>query len=98
MLKQPLRTCTIQGNADGSTAVDYTVNCATGYPAVTGGATLAGDGGSARAAIRPAPLLGADTNEALHQVLGLDRGVIGRLRDAGVVAGPDRDPTVASRP
>jgi 2-methylfumaryl-CoA isomerase len=39
MLKQPLRTCTIQGNADGSTAVDYTVNCATGYPAVTGGAT-----------------------------------------------------------
>ena len=30
-------SCTIQGNADGSTAVDYTVNCATGYPAVTGG-------------------------------------------------------------
>ncbi len=32
-------TCTIQGNADGSTAVDYTVNCATGYPYVTGGAS-----------------------------------------------------------
>jgi len=30
-------SCTIQGNADGSTAVDYTVNCATGYPFVTGG-------------------------------------------------------------
>jgi 2-methylfumaryl-CoA isomerase len=30
-------TCTIQGNGDGSTAVDYTVNCATGYPAITGG-------------------------------------------------------------
>ena len=30
-------TCTIQGNGDGSTAVDYTVNCATGYPFVTGG-------------------------------------------------------------
>ena len=30
-------TCTIQGNGDGSTAVDYTVNCATGYPLVTGG-------------------------------------------------------------
>ena len=30
-------SCTIQGNADGSTAVDYTVNSATGYPAVTGG-------------------------------------------------------------
>ncbi len=30
-------SCTIQGNGDGSTAVDYTVNCATGYPLVTGG-------------------------------------------------------------
>lgn len=30
-------SCTIQGNGDGGTAVDYTVNCATGYPAVTGG-------------------------------------------------------------
>lgn len=30
-------TCTIEGNPDGSTAVDYTVNCATGFPAVTGG-------------------------------------------------------------
>lgn len=29
-------SCTIEGNADGSTAVDYTVNCATGYPALTG--------------------------------------------------------------
>ncbi|TDV35618.1 2-methylfumaryl-CoA isomerase [Paraburkholderia caballeronis] len=29
-------TCTIEGNFDGSTAVDYTVNCATGYPYVTG--------------------------------------------------------------
>jgi 2-methylfumaryl-CoA isomerase len=33
-------TCIIQGNADGSTAVDYTVNCATGYPLVTGGGSL----------------------------------------------------------
>lgn len=32
-------SCTIQGNGDGSTAVDYTVHCATGYPAITGGAT-----------------------------------------------------------
>ncbi len=30
-------SCTIQGNGDGSTAVDYTVNCATGFPAMTGG-------------------------------------------------------------
>ncbi|MBU2285507.1 MAG: CoA transferase, partial [Gammaproteobacteria bacterium] len=29
-------SCTIQGNGDGSTAVDYTVHCATGYPAITG--------------------------------------------------------------
>jgi len=33
-------TCTISGNADGSTAVDYTVNCATGYPAITDGGSL----------------------------------------------------------
>lgn len=34
-----LISCTIEGNADGSTAVDYTVNCATGYPMITGDAT-----------------------------------------------------------
>jgi 2-methylfumaryl-CoA isomerase len=39
--KRPdLISCTIQGNADGSTAVDYTINCATGYPAITGGGSL----------------------------------------------------------
>ena len=32
-------TCTIEGNPDGTTAVDYTVNAATGYPFVTGNAT-----------------------------------------------------------
>lgn len=31
-----LISCTIEGNSDGSTAVDYTVNCAVGYPALTG--------------------------------------------------------------
>jgi len=31
-----LISCTIEGNADGSTAVDYTVHCATGYPMITG--------------------------------------------------------------
>ena len=35
-----LISCTIQGNGDGSTALDYTVNCATGYPAVTGGGSV----------------------------------------------------------
>lgn len=29
-------SCTIEGNHDGTTAVDYTVNCATGYPMITG--------------------------------------------------------------
>ena len=33
-------SCTIQGNADGSTALDYTVNSASGYPAVTGGGSI----------------------------------------------------------
>lgn len=35
--REDVITCTIQGNGDGSTAVDYTVNSATGYPLVTGG-------------------------------------------------------------
>jgi 2-methylfumaryl-CoA isomerase len=52
-------------------------------------------GGSARATIRPAPLLGADTDEVLDQMLGLDSGTIGRLHDVSVVAGAERDPTVA---
>lgn len=42
----------------------------------------------------PAALLGTHTDEVLHEVLGLDGGAIGRLHDAGVVAGPERDPTV----
>ena len=35
-----LVSCTISGNGDGSTAVDYTVNSASGYPTVTGGGSL----------------------------------------------------------
>lgn len=35
-----LISCTIQGNADGSTALDYTVNSASGYPAMTGHGSL----------------------------------------------------------
>jgi 2-methylfumaryl-CoA isomerase len=31
-----LISCTIEGNGDGSTAVDYTVNCAAGFPGITG--------------------------------------------------------------
>ena len=42
----------------------------------------------------PAPLLGTHTDEVLHEVLGLASGAVGRLHDAGVVAGPERDPSV----
>ena len=38
-LRQDVITCTIEGNNDGGTAVDYTVNCATGYPHGTGSDT-----------------------------------------------------------
>ncbi len=48
-----------------------------------------------RAPTRPAPLLGADTDAVLHEVLGLDSAAIGRLHDAAVVAGAECDPTVA---
>ena len=37
---------------------------------------------------RPAPILGEHTDEILSRDLGLSDGEIGRLRDAGVVAGP----------
>lgn len=41
----------------------------------------------------PAPLLGTHTDEVLHQLLGLSGAEIGRLHDAGVVAGSEKDPT-----
>ena len=40
-LRADVISCTISGNPDGSTAVDYTVNAATGYPTVTGNGSLA---------------------------------------------------------
>ncbi|MEO8751381.1 MAG: CoA transferase [Casimicrobiaceae bacterium] len=51
--------------------------------------------GEARSATSPAPLLGQHTDEVLHEVLGLDGAAVGRLHDAGIVAGPERDPTLA---
>lgn len=39
-----------------------------------------------RAAIRPAPVLGADTEEVLGDLLGLGEAEIGRLHDEGIVA------------
>lgn len=47
-----------------------------------------------RQATPPAPLLGTHTDEVLHEVLGLASGAVGRLHDAGVVAGPERDPSL----
>jgi 2-methylfumaryl-CoA isomerase len=48
--------------------------------------------GLEREATPPAPLLGTHTDEVLHEVLRLDAGAIGRLHDAGVVAGAQQDP------
>lgn len=45
-----------------------------------------------RLAAKPAPLLGQHTDEILAGVLGLSTGEIGRLHDAGVVAGPKARP------
>jgi 2-methylfumaryl-CoA isomerase len=42
--------------------------------------------------LRPAPLLGQDTDAILLDVLKLDSAVVGRLHDVGIVAGPDSDP------
>jgi 2-methylfumaryl-CoA isomerase len=50
--------------------------------------------GLPREATTPAPLLGTHTDQVLAEVLRLDSGAIGRLHDAGIVAGPDRDPSV----
>jgi 2-methylfumaryl-CoA isomerase len=49
-----------------------------------------------RGATQPAPLLGQHTDQVLQEVLGLDTPALGRLHDAGIVAGPERDPTVQS--
>ena len=45
----------------------------------------------------PAALLGSHTDEVLHEVLGLDGTAVGKLRDAGVVAGPECDPSQEGR-
>ena len=50
-----------------------------------------------RGAVEPAPLLGQHTDQVLMDVLHLDSATVGRLHDAGIVAGPERDPFVASR-
>ncbi|AQH01518.1 mesaconyl-CoA isomerase [Burkholderia sp. KK1] len=59
---------------------------------ISAGATVRASAMS-RKPMRPAPYLGTHTDEVLHELLGLDSGAIGKLHDAGVVAGPERDPT-----
>lgn len=49
-------------------------------------------GGASRPPIRPAPLLGEDTDAILAEVLGLDAAAIDELHRAGIVAGPEKDP------
>jgi 2-methylfumaryl-CoA isomerase len=56
------------------------------YPAPGAMATIPQD---ARGEVRPAPRLGQHTDEVLADVLGLSATEIGRLHDAGVVAGAD---------
>jgi 2-methylfumaryl-CoA isomerase len=53
--------------------------------------------GNRRGATPPAPLLGQDTDQILMDVLRLDSAAVGKLHDAGVVAGPDQDPLVGKR-
>ncbi|WP_438390362.1 CoA transferase [Caballeronia sp. DA-9] len=53
--------------------------------------------GVARSEVRPAALLGQHTDEVLSSVLGLDSAAVGKLHDAGIVAGPKSDPTVLHR-
>jgi 2-methylfumaryl-CoA isomerase len=46
--------------------------------------------GAERVPVRRAPRLGEHTEEILAEVLGLGATEIGRLHDAGLVAGPER--------
>lgn len=55
------------------------------YPAPGAMSTIPQD---ARLPVQPAPKLGQHTDEVLAEVLGMSSGEIGRLHDAGVVAGP----------
>jgi len=56
------------------------------YPAPGAMATIPQD---VRGRVRPAPRLGENTDEILAEVLDMSAGEIGRLHDAGVVAGAD---------
>ena len=57
------------------------------YPASGPAGTLAGE---PRGPVAPAPKLGQHTDQVLAEVLGLPAHEIGRLHDAGLVAGPEK--------
>ncbi len=48
-----------------------------------------GFGAAARVPVRPAPRLGEHTDEILLELAGVSEAELGRLHDAGIVAGPD---------
>jgi 2-methylfumaryl-CoA isomerase len=56
------------------------------YPAPGAMATIPQD---ARGSVQPAPRLGQHTDDVLAEVLGMSGTEIGRLHDAGVVAGAE---------
>jgi 2-methylfumaryl-CoA isomerase len=54
------------------------------------------ENGATRAPVQPAPVLGQHTDEILMDILRLDAGAVGRLHDAGIVAGPECDPLLGA--
>ncbi|MGJ3701178.1 CoA transferase [Variovorax sp. AFSI2.2] len=52
--------------------------------------------GTPRSAVRPAGLLGQDTDAVLAEVLRLSASEIGRLHDSGIVASSELDPTFSA--
>jgi 2-methylfumaryl-CoA isomerase len=70
----------------GENPLFQTINQPSGlsYPAAGAAGTFAGE---TRGAVAIAPKLGQHTDEVLSSVLGLGSGEIGRLHDAGLVAG-----------
>ena len=66
----------ICGNHDGTSAVDYTVNCAMGYPMVTGHASARPDGGE----------VGSDHDRPVNHVLPAWDVICGQTAAVGLLA------------
>jgi len=61
-----------------------------GQPAYPAANIPLGFSAVARGPVRPAPKLGAHTDEVLLELAGVSEAELGRLHDAGIVAGPSR--------